>query len=50
MTALGTSKAGYIALSKAVDEILVLRQEVQNFMELSMIILHVFIVEQDQSY
>ena len=35
MTASGTSEAGYIALLEAVEEVLVLRQEVQNFMELS---------------
>ena len=32
----GISEAGYIALSEAVEKVLVLRQEVQNFVELSM--------------
>ena len=31
-----TPEAGYISLSEAVEELLVFRQEVQNFMELSM--------------
>ena len=31
---------GYIAISEAVEEVLILRQEVQNFIELSMGILH----------
>ena len=39
-TSSGSSEAGYIALSKAVDEVLVLRQEMQNFMELLMRMLH----------
>ena len=30
MTSSGTSEAGYIALSEAVEEVLVLGQEVQN--------------------
>ena len=41
MTASGTSEVGYIGLPEAVEEILVLRQEVQNFMKLSMRILPV---------
>ena len=41
MTASGTSEAGYIALSEVVEEVLVLRREMQNFIELSMGILHV---------
>ena len=41
VTASGTSGAGYIALSEAVEKILVLRQEVQNFMELPMRTMHV---------
>ena len=40
MTFSGTSEAGYIALSEAVEEVLVLRQDVQNFVELSMRMLH----------
>ena len=40
MTSSGTSKARYIALSEAVEEIVVLRQEVQNFVELFMRMLH----------
>ena len=36
MIALDTSKVVYIALSEAIEEVLGLRQEVQNFMELSM--------------
>ena len=36
VTSSGTSEAGYIALSEAVEEVLVLRQEVQNSMEVSM--------------
>ena len=39
VTSSGTSEAGYIDVSEAVNEVLVLRQEVQNFMELSMRIL-----------
>ena len=38
--AAGTLDAGYISLSEAVEEVLVLRQKVQNFIELSMGILH----------
>ena len=40
MTLSGTSEAGYIALSEAVKEVLVLRQEVPNFVELSIKMLH----------
>ena len=40
MTPSDTSKAGYIALSEAVEEILVLGQEVQNFEERSIKMLH----------
>ena len=40
VTSSGTSEAGYIALSEAVEDVLVLRQEVQNFVELSMSILY----------
>ena len=40
MTSSSTSEAVYIALSEAVEEVLVLRQEVQNFVELSMRMLH----------
>ena len=40
MTSSGTPEAGYIASSEAVDEVLVLRQEVQNFVELSTRMLH----------
>ena len=40
MTSTGTSGVGHIALSEAVEEVQDLRQEVQNFMELSMRILH----------
>ena len=36
MTSPGTSEAGYIVLSEVVKEILVMRQEVQNFVGLSM--------------
>ena len=39
-TSSGTSETGYIALSEAVEEVLVLRQEVQTYVELSMMILH----------
>ena len=35
VTSSGSLEAGYIALSEAVKEALVLRQEVQSFMELS---------------
>ena len=41
MTASGNLEAGHITLSEAVEEVLGLRQEVQNFMELSMGILRV---------
>ena len=41
VTASGTSEAGYIALAEAVEEVLIVRQEVQNFMELSMRLLRV---------
>ena len=41
VTASGTSKAGHIALPEVVEEVLALRQEVQNSMELSMRILRV---------
>ena len=40
MTPSNTSEAGYIALSEAVEEVLVLRQEVHNYVELSMRMLH----------
>ena len=40
MTLSGTSEAGYIGLSEAVEEVLVLRKEVQFFVELSMRMLH----------
>ena len=40
MTSSDTSEAGYIALSEAVEDFLVLRQEVQSFVELSMRMLH----------
>ena len=40
MTSSGPSEAGYIALSEAVEEVLVLRQEMQNFVELSMRMLY----------
>ena len=39
VAASGTSKAGYKTSSEAVEEVLVLRQEVQNLMKLSMRIL-----------
>ena len=39
VTASGPSEAGYIALPEVVEEVLVLRQEVQNFVELSMRVL-----------
>ena len=39
MTVSGTAVVGYIAQSEAVEEVLVLRQEAQHFMELSMRIL-----------
>ena len=42
VTASGASEVGYIALSEAVEEVLVLRQEVQHFMELSMRMLRVY--------
>ena len=41
MTASGPSEAGYNALPEVVEEVLVLRQEVQNFVELSMKVLRV---------
>ena len=40
ITSSGTSEAGYVALSEAVEEGLFLRQEVQNFVKLSMRMLH----------
>ena len=40
MTSSGNSEAGYDALREAVEEVLGLRQEVQNFVELSMMMLH----------
>ena len=49
VTSSGISEAGYIAISEAVEEVLVLRQEAQNFMELSMGS-DVFTVRQDQAY
>ena len=39
-TSRGTSEAEYIALSEVVEEVLGVRQEVQNLMELSMRVLH----------
>ena len=41
MTAPGNSEAGYIDVSEVVEDGVVLRQEQPNFMELSMMILHV---------
>ena len=40
VTPSGTSEAGYIALSEAVEELLVLRQEVQNVVELMRMLHH----------
>ena len=40
MTSSGTSEAEYVALSEAVEEVLVLRQKVENFVELSMRMLY----------
>ena len=41
VTASGTSEAGYITLPEVIEEVLVLRQEVQNFVELSVRVLRV---------
>ena len=41
MTVSGTSELGYIALSEAAEEVLVFREEEQNFTELSMRMLRV---------
>ena len=40
VTSSGTSEAEYIALPEAVEEAIVLRQKVQNFVELPMRMLH----------
>ena len=40
MTSSCTSEAEYIALSEAVEEVLVLRQKVENFVELPMRMLY----------
>ena len=40
MTSSGTSEAGHIAVSEAVEDVLVFRQEVHNFVEFSRRMLH----------
>ena len=50
MTASCASEAVYIALSEAVEEVLCLRHNVQNFIELSMRTLRVYRRGKDQAH